>query len=133
MRVALDTNVISQYLAGKGEVVQQVNMLEAIVLPYFVVAELLAGYQGGNRATENIAILEEFLAKDGVTTLDPPTDDTRIIFARLYGQLKKSGKMVSIIDIWIASECITSSVELFSYDNDMDQIQQLLRYTTNSN
>ncbi len=128
MKVALDTQVISRYLANMPDEVGAVNKLDDIYLPYFVVAELMAGYEGGIRAKESLQILKLFLARDGVNVLEAPDASTRQLYARIYGQLKKAGKMISITDIWIASECILAGVELFSNDKDMNQIQQLLRY-----
>jgi len=126
MRMLIDTNAYSALLAGDGRVAERLSQAEAILLSPVVIGELLDGFQGGSRTTENRARLEAFRAKPRTVAV-PITDLTAEWFALIKQQLKRKGLSLPINDVWIAASCLEHGAGLLSFDAHFANIDGLLR------
>jgi len=99
IRVALDTNRLTDLLKGDA-----------------VLAELLG------------TLLQKLLAKTTVGVLLPGRE-TAEHYARLFVQLKRAGTPVPDNDLWIAALVLEHDLRLITRDRHFQRIPQLLRAT----
>src|ERR1035441_6646803 len=71
VRVALDTNRLTDLMRGDTELADLLGTCEEVWIPLFVLAEIKAGFSGGNQRHRNEMILQRFLAKKTVDVLLP--------------------------------------------------------------
>ncbi len=124
MRLLLDTSAYSALMKGDDWVVRQVRNAEEVLLSAIVVGELLFGFRGGSRFTENLASLEAFLRKPFVTFV-PVTRTTADRFSRVAMQLKQRGTPIPTNDIWIAAHALETGADLLSPDDHFRQVEGL--------
>jgi tRNA(fMet)-specific endonuclease VapC len=115
MNVALDTNAYSDFLRGDPVRVAIIRRADRIFLPLIVLGELRAGFSAGNRETENLAALRQFLASPRVSVL-LPDEATAEHYARIFLQLRRQGSAIPTNDLWIAALALQHGVELCSSD-----------------
>ena len=111
----MDSFELNKLLAGCDEV----------HLPLIVLAELKAGFLGGNRSQRNEATLRAFLAKPTVKLLFPGRE-TAEHYARLFIQLKHAGTPIPDNDLWIAALCLEHDLTLLTRDRHFRRVRQLL-------
>lgn len=126
MRVALDTNVYVALCRNEPEIVDRLEDAQMVYLPFFVIAELRAGFLKGNRSEQNERSLVRFLNKPEVHSLYPDEQTTHH-YTRLYLQLCRQGTPVPVNDIWIAALVVQHDLILCSRDQHFDHLPQLLR------
>lgn len=63
MRVALDTNRITDLFRGDVELAEQLGTSEEVWIPLFALGEIKAGFQGGTHQRRNETVLNKLLAK----------------------------------------------------------------------
>lgn len=127
MRVALDTNRYRDLCDGVDEVVDLLEHVEAIALPFVVLAELRAGFAVGTKGKENERVLMRFLAKPGVEVLYA-TEATTRAYANLYRQLRTQGTPIPTNDLWIAALVVENDLSLYTRDDHFENLPQLNRY-----
>ena len=120
-KILLDTNAYTAYLAGDREVLRVLAEADIIYLSIFVQGELYAGFKGGNREQENIAILQVFQDKPRVSILNA-TSETAEIFAQIKNQLKTAGTPLPINDIWIAAHAMETGSGVVTYDKHFTRV-----------
>ena len=126
MRVALDTDRLTDLLRGDAELADLLGTCEEIWIPLFVLAEIKAGFCGGNQRHRNEVILQKFLAKKTVDVLLPGRK-TAEQWARLFVQLKRAGTPVPHADLWIGALVLEHDLALITRDRHFEKIPQLLR------
>ena len=126
MRVALDTNRLTDLLRGDAELADLLGTCEEIWVPLFVLAEIKAGFHGGSQRHRNEMILQKFLAKKTVDILLPGRE-TAEQWARLFVQLKRAGTPVPHADLWIGALALEHDLALITRDRHFEKIPQLLR------
>jgi predicted nucleic acid-binding protein len=124
MILALDTNRYTDFQRGESRVVEVLESTETIVVPFVVIAELRSGFEFGSRARQNEAVLQQFLAEPGITTLFADAATT-LVYAALYRHLKKQGTLIPSNDLWIASLCVQHNLPLFTRDSHFRRLPQL--------
>jgi len=124
-KIVIDTNAYTRLLAGDQEILKVLAQAESVYLPVFVMGELLAGFRGGTRESENRKLLDDFLGRE-IVLLVPATMKTAEIFAELKHRLKKAGKPIPINDVWIAAQAMETGAFLVTYDKHFKQITGLL-------
>ncbi len=124
MRVALDTNRLTDLFAGDQDLATQLNQSEAVYVPLPVLAEAKVGYLGGSRRAENEANLMRFMQEPFVHLLNPD-GETSDYYATLRIQLRAMGTPIPINDLWIASLCLQHNLWLITRDNHFRKIPQL--------
>lgn len=115
-KILLDTNAYTKFLAGDERVLEFLSKAETVYMSVVVIAELLAGFKGGTKQTENQRLLDKFLNKSTVRVLNI-TAETAEIFSELHYKLKKSGNPLPINDVWIASSAVETGSIVLTYDN----------------
>ena len=126
MRVALDTNRLTDLFRGDWRLETVLAEADEIWVPLVVLGEIKAGYQGGSQFGRNEATLNRFLDKETVGVLLPDLE-TAEQYARIYAQLRRAGTPVPANDLWIAAQVLQHNLTLITRDGHFDPIPQLLR------
>jgi tRNA(fMet)-specific endonuclease VapC len=90
----------------------------------FVLGELYAGFKGGNREKENLAILRRFLDKPGVSIINA-SRETAAFFAMIKTILKKAGTPIPINDVWIGAHALETGSMIITYDKHFTMVPGL--------
>ena len=126
MRVALDTNRLSDLLRGDEQLADLLSICDEIWVPLIVLAEVKAGFLGGTRPERNEILLSRLLAKEAVGILVPDRE-TAGHYARLYQVQRRAGRPVPDNDLWIAALAVQHDLPLISRDRHFDFISQVQR------
>ena len=126
MRVALDTNRLTDLFQGDSELAERLAACEEVWVPLIVLAEIKAGFYGGTQQHRNETLLRRLLAKPTVSVL-LPSRETAEHYARLFVQLKRAGTPVPDNDLWIAALALEHELLLITRDQHFQEIPQLLR------
>jgi tRNA(fMet)-specific endonuclease VapC len=125
MRVALDTNRLTDLFQGDSALAERLGASEEVWLPLIVLAEIKAGFYGGSQQHRNELLLRKFLAKESVSVL-LPSRETAEQYARLFVQLKRAGTPLPDNDLWIAALVLEHNLTLITRDHHFQKIPQLL-------
>ena len=126
MRVALDTNRLTDLFQGDAALAERLGLCDEVWIPLVVLAEIKAGFLGGNRRHRNEVLLRKLLSKTTVGVLLPDRE-TAEHYARLFVQLKRAGTPVPDNDLWIAALALQHDLLLITRDKHFEKIPQLLR------
>jgi tRNA(fMet)-specific endonuclease VapC len=126
MRVALDTNRLTDLFQGDSELADRLSECDEVWLPLMVLAEIQAGFYGGSQQHRNEILLRKFLIQPTVGIL-LPVRDTAEHFARLFVQLKRAGTPIPDNDLWIAALVLQHDLVLITRDRHFERVPQLLR------
>jgi tRNA(fMet)-specific endonuclease VapC len=126
MRVALDTNRLTDLFRGDAELAENLGMSDEIWIPLIVLAEIKAGFYGGTQHNRNEVLLQKLLAKATVGVL-LPSRETAEHYARIFVQLKRAGTPIPDNDLWIAALVLEHDLLLITRDRHFERIPQLLR------
>ena len=126
MRVALDTNRLTDLFQGDAALAELLGICDEVWVPLIVLAELKAGFYGGTQQIRNEALLRKLLAKTIVGVL-LPSRETAEHYARLFVQLKRAGTPIPDNDLWIAALVLEHDLLLITRDRHFERIPQLLR------
>jgi tRNA(fMet)-specific endonuclease VapC len=126
MRVALDTNRITDLFRGDRELAEQLSVAEEVWVPLFVLGELRAGFRGGTQQRRNEGLLTRLMAKPTVDVLLPGRE-TAEHYARIFVQLKQAGTPIPDNDLWIAALVLEHDLILITRDRHFERIPQLCR------
>ena len=126
VRVALDTNRLTDLFRGDRGLADQLGYCDEIWIPLVVLAEIKAGFLGGTQQNRNEALLQALMAKPTVGVL-MPTRATAEHYARLFVQLKRAGTPIPDNDVWIAAMVLEHNLTLITRDRHFECIPQLLR------
>jgi tRNA(fMet)-specific endonuclease VapC len=124
-RLLLDTNAYTALLAGDEQVLNVLGAAEQVLMSVIVLGELAAGFKGGSRESDNRRILEEFLRRPAVRTVDV-SSATAEVFGVVKHQLKQAGTPIPINDVWIAAQAIESGAWLVTFDRHFTLVPGLL-------
>ncbi len=124
MRVALDTNRLSDLFRGDVDLSERLARCEEVCILLPVLAEFRAGLLGGKRQIENEALLHACLSKPNVRLI-LPSRETAEHYARLLVQLKAAGAPVPINDVWIAALSLEHDLTLITRDVHFRRFPQL--------
>ncbi len=123
-RIVLDTNCYGAFLAGDGKVLDCLAAAEVVFMSVVVLGELRAGFKGGSRERENLAMLASFLEKPTVRVLNV-TEETAEVFGTLKSRLKKAGTPIPINDVWLAAQAVETGAVLVTYDGHFTKVAGL--------
>lgn len=126
MRVALDTNRLTDLFRGDTQLAEQLGTCEEVWIPLIVLGEVKAGFLGGRQQHRNEALLHRLLGKPTVGILLPGRE-TAEQYARLFVQLKRAGTPIPDNDLWIAALMLEHDLMLITRDAHFERIPQLLR------
>jgi tRNA(fMet)-specific endonuclease VapC len=126
MRVALDTNRLTDLFRGDLELAEQLGIAEEVWIPLFVLGEIKAGFLGGIAQRRNESLLSKLLAKPTVGVL-LPSRETAEQYARIFVQLRRAGTPVPDNDLWIAAQVLEHDLVLITRDRHFERIPQVIR------
>ena len=126
IRALLDTNRLTDVLRGHSHTVEAIEKCAEVWVPFVSLAEIKAGFLLGRRAKDNERLLQALLLKPAVGVLYPDRETTEV-YARLFLQLRRSGKPIPANDLWIASLAVQHQLVLVTRDKHFDALPQLLR------
>ena len=126
MRVAIDTNRLTDLLRGDARLAERLGACDEVWVPLIVLGEIKAGFHGGTQRHRNEALLQHFLAKATVAVLLPGRE-TAEHYARIFVQLKRAGTPVPDNDLWIAALALEHDLTLITRDRHFARIPQLPR------
>jgi tRNA(fMet)-specific endonuclease VapC len=126
MRVALDTNRLTDLFQGDRALAERLERCEEVWVPLVVLAEIKAGFYGGTQQHRNEILLRTLLSQTTVGVL-LPSRETAEHYARLFVQLKRAGTPVPDNDLWIAALALQHDLLLITRDQHFERIPQLLR------
>ena len=126
MRVALDTNRLTDLFQGDAALAERLGLCDEVWIPLVVLAEIKAGFLGGTERHRNEILLRKLLSKTTVGVLLPDRE-TAEHYARLFVQLKRSGTPVPDNDLWIAALALQHDLLLITRDRHFKNIPQLAR------
>ena len=124
VRVALDTNRITDLFRGDIALAEQLSTAEEVWIPLIVLGEIKAGFQGGTQQRQNEGLLTGLLAKPTVGVL-LPSRETAEHYARIFVQLRRAGTPVPDNDLWIAALALEHDLTLVTRDRHFARIPQL--------
>lgn len=111
----LDTNIYVAFKRSDPVVVDILQKAENIAINTVVLGELLAGFKGGKRETENRRELDQFLDTPRVSVL-PVDEISADFFALVFNSLKLAGRPIPTNDIWIAASALQHGRTLATFD-----------------
>ena len=114
-KILVDTNCYIFYLSGDQDVLDALADADIVFMSIFVLGELYAGFKGGSKEKENIAILKKFLDKSTVSVLNA-TKETAEIFGMVKNSLKEAGTPIPINDVWISAHTLETGSLIITYD-----------------
>ena len=126
MRVALDTNRLTDLFQGDQELADRLAECDEVWIPLMVLGEIQAGFYGGSQQPKNEMLLRSLLVQPTVGIL-LPARDTAEHYARLFVQLKRAGTPIPDNDLWIAALALQHGLVLVTRDRHFERVPQLLR------
>jgi tRNA(fMet)-specific endonuclease VapC len=126
VRVALDTNRITDLFRGDIELANCLGTCEEVWIPLLVLGEIKAGFYGGTQQRQNEMLLNRLLAKSTVDVL-LASRQTAEHYARVFVQLKRAGTPIPDNDLWIAALVLEHNLVLITRDQHFERIPQLMR------
>ena len=126
MRVALDTNRLTDLFQGDAELAERLGECDEVWVPLIVLAEIKAGFHGRSQQHRNELLLQSLLTKPTVGILLPERE-TAEHYARLFVQLKRAGTPIPDNDLWIAALVLQHDLTLITRDGHFQQVPQMLR------
>ncbi len=126
MRIALDANRYSDYVAGVDAAREPIRLAEEIVLPFVVIGELRGGFRLGSREKENERLLRRFLRSSKVSILFA-NESTTQVYAELFVELRRAGTPIPANDLWIASLVLQNDLTLFTRDRHFARVSRIRR------
>ena len=124
-RVLIDTNIYSAFKTNDSAVVEVFRHVDYIGINLTVYGELLAGFKLGSREKENLRELEMFINTSRVELILHSVE-TAVFYAKIFKDLKTSGKPIPTNDIWIAATAMEHGLALMTYDKHFTTIPGLM-------
>ncbi len=120
-RLCIDTSAYSHFMRGEPSVVAHLDRASWVGVPSIVLGELWTGFLLGDRADENAAELDAFLAHDVVKELSVDAEVARI-YAEVVVDLRRAATPLPTNDIWIAACAVRAGSTVISFDGHFSQI-----------
>jgi tRNA(fMet)-specific endonuclease VapC len=127
--ILIDTNAYVSFKRNEPSILEIIQYAERIVISPIVIGELLAGFDGGNKAQQNKLELQKFLESSRITVC-PVTLDTSHFFSQIYCALKNKGKPIPTNDMWIASQALEHGCVVCTHDKHFSFIEGLVSGST---
>jgi len=118
-RIILDTNVISDILEGKTEIITQLKEYRFCV-PVIVCGELLFGANNSTRIVQNTTNIIDFINTTEVLNVTYKVSEK---YGQVRNQLKKIGRPIPENDIWIAAICLAYELPLATLDGHFKYVE----------
>lgn len=127
--VLLDTNAYASFKRNDKAILDIIQQAEIIGISPIVIGELIAGFDGGNKARQNKIELQNFLESSRVI-IHSVNIDTAQFFSHVFCSLKSKGKPIPTNDIWIAAQALEHGYVVCTYDKHFALIEGLISGST---
>lgn len=121
----IDTNIYSAFKKGDESVKDLLLKMDRIYINPIVLGELHAGFKLGNKESQNVKELNEFLKISNVEVLNI-TENTAERFGEILKKLRRKGKPIPTNDIWIAANAIEFNLPIYTHDSHFQWIDNLV-------
>ena len=111
--VALDTNIVVDYLRNKEDIVHRVEQIERIYLPVVVCGELIFGASISGNPTKHLEKIEAFIQRCTVLNQNMAVAE---VYAQIRKRLKEKGTPIPENDLWIAATALSHGLKLVTQD-----------------
>ena len=125
-KVLIDTNIYSLAMRGEANVVSALRKIDQIGFSAISIGELLSGFKGGHRETENREELNIFMDSPRVT-VHSIDEGTAEFYASVLTNLKAVGTPIPTNDIWISAVAFQHGYKIFSNDKHFNLIPGLVQ------
>lgn len=126
MKLCLDTNAYSRFVAGNETLRTLLENAREIIVPAAVVAESYHGFSNGSKFQRNVMVFESFLSLPCVR-VQPADKQIAVRWGLIAASLRRKGRPIPVNDVWIAATAFETASILLSYDRHFDAIEGLLR------
>ena len=126
-RILIDTNAYAAFKKNDPVTVTALRTVEYIGVNIVVLGELLGGFKGGTKETQNKKELVHFLDSQRVDIIQMD-EETAEFYAKIYWDLKKKGYPIPTNDIWVAASAMRHGLSLFTYDDHFKNIEGIILY-----
>lgn len=123
MEVMLDTNAYCDWLRA-GTWGDEIAYANSVSLSTVVLGELYHGFHGGNRYSENVRRLRDFLDQPPVIVCDV-TEEVSEAFGELLAFLQSQGTPLPTNDVWIAAGAYVRRATLLTCDRHFERLPQV--------
>lgn len=124
-QILMDTNGYAAYMRNHPGAVELVRSVDRIAMNVVVLGELLAGFHLGNQEQRNRQVLDGFLDSTRVSILSMDAEVAEY-YARIYKQLRQDGTPIPANDLWIGATALRHGYVVFTYDNHLSAIKNLI-------
>jgi len=118
--VAIHSNILWAHLADDPTLGARVEEAGDIWLPLPVLAEARYAVLNSSRRRQNQARLETFLR---ACQVPPMGTQTALRYAHVRVALRRTGRPIPVIDIWIAAVCLEHQLALAARDAHFNDIR----------
>jgi len=118
----LDTNVVIRLLAHDQAVRRRLDDNADIFVPIFALGELYYGAQKSLHTQENLKKINDFVADIEVLSGDI---GTAYSFGEIKNELRLTGRMIPVCDLWIAALARQHDLTLVSRDGHFAEVENL--------
>jgi tRNA(fMet)-specific endonuclease VapC len=122
--VILDTNALSAFVDGDAGVSEALHREVRAAIPVIVLGEFRYGIAESRHRTAYETWLYTHLPDFEILTV---TDETAVSYARLRGDLRRSGRPIPANDAWIAALALQHRLPILSRDEHFDVVLGLER------
>lgn len=122
MVIALDTNIVVDFLNGNENITKKIIEYQKIYIPITVLGELLYGVKNSSKKNENLNKLQSFISKCFILNSNSLVADE---YSNIRKELKDKGKPIPENDIWIAAICKNYDISIASRDKHFENITNL--------
>ena len=112
-------------MRGQPKLQERLESADEVLLPVTVLGELCAGFEGGSRLAENLALLAAFRSQPGFVVVDL-TDNIAQRYAAIVMSLKQQGMPIPTNDIWIAAAALENGGRIIAYDHRFKAVAGLM-------
>ncbi len=125
MKLLLDTNRLSDVLAGVTEVLSVVEGATEVHVPVIVLGEIRCGFLRGAQRAKNEERLRWFLSRDTVHVASV-TSVTSQFYATISADLRKRGTPIPTNALWIAALTLECDLAIYTRDQHFGKVQGLV-------
>lgn len=126
-KVLIDTNIYSLALKGDDEVVGMLRKIEVIGFSAISIGELLSGFKGGSRESQNREELNLFLDSPRVV-VHSVDESTAEFYAAVINDLRAAGTPIPTNDIWIAAVAFQHGYKIYSKEHHFNLVPGLVQF-----
>ena len=120
----LDTSAYSRFASVGGSAKAAIESAESLTINVVALGELRGGYRAGSRAGMNEADLRDFLQAAEVRVV-PITEATADLYAQIWADQRRHGRMLPTNDIWIAATAIEHGLVVLTGDRHFGEVEGL--------